>query len=66
MKVNLIDKMYRSTDFRVRYLDIVDLCSKILWKYQKYSFIYFVLLSHELCQVNQAETDLSIEYDEMM
>ena len=29
-------------------------------------FIYFVLLSHELRQACQAETDLKIEYNEMM
>ena len=44
MKVNLIDKMYRSTDFRVRYLDIVDLCSKILRKISKI-LIYLLCLA---------------------
>ena len=42
MKVNLIDKMYRSTDFRVRYLDIVDLFSKILRKNFKNAHLFIL------------------------
>ena len=57
--------IYRSTDFRLRYLDIVDLCSKILHKIlKKCSFIYFVLLSHELRWATQTETDVLIKYNE--
>ena len=59
--------IYRSTDFRLRYLEIVDLCSKILDKIlKKCSFIYFVLLSHELRMASLAEIDLLIKYNEMM
>ena len=52
---------HRSTDFLPRFLDIVNLCSKILQRILKCSFLYFVLLSHDSSQASQADTDPSIE-----
>ena len=64
--INSSELFINRNDFRPRFRAIVDLCSKNTSEDSKNICLFTVLLSHELSQANQTETDLLIEYGKVM